>query len=521
MSQLHIPAKIRKDPALAAQIYGEFWRRPKHLCDVRALETIYGPPRIIRSEYDFRTYQDWMSDVMVEKPAVFVAADMGLGKTAAALYAFKRLHAMGKVKKCLILAPLNVAENTWPDEIAGWTFARDIKYTVVTGDEDERIAALQWDGDVHIVNRENLVWLKAYWGPRDWPYDMLIYDEASRLKSGRKRSKPNKRKDGTVGNKNLTEFGVLAQFRFTFKHVILLSGTPAPNGLIDLWGPIFIIDKGFRLGDSRSAFEERWFSYDHYTRQHKAFHHAQGEITSLISDVFFSLRSEDYLKLPKLIINDRKVIMPPKAVEMYKRLERDSVIEELNIEAVNGGVLTNKLLQLASGSLYHPDGTATHIHDAKLDELESIMVEAAGNPVLVGYAFKFDLERIRKRFPYARVFGENRNDLRDWNNGDIRMLVTHPASAGHGMNFQHGGNIAVWYGMTWSLELYQQFMKRLHRSGQSADHVIVHRIMAANTADLTVGNVIELKGVRQDDITDAVRIRLIEEQQVSSLRMAA
>lgn len=471
---------------------------PKLLCDVEALELIYPPPEEIRSLRNFRPYQRWMTVAILNHDAVFLGAAMGLGKTGASLSAAVDLLDSGEVKKWLVVAPLRVAENTWPEEIATWDFSRHLTYQVITGTEEERIAALEADVDITIINRENLPWLKKHVGTRKWRWDGLIYDEASRLKEGNKKS----------DLKRLTGFGVLARMRYAFKKVVLLSGTPAPNGLKDLWGPIFICDKGARLGTSKTAYLDRYFRYDHFTRKHEPFAHSEGQIMDALKDVFYSLKEEDYLSLPPMIERDHVVKLPPKALKMYKELEKTSVIEELDIAAVNGGVLVNKLLQLSNGSLYHEDGSATHVHDAKLEALDSIIEEAFERPILLAYSYQFDLERLRKRYPFARVYGEGKNDNRDWNAGKIRLMITHPASAGHGLNFQHGGNIAVWYGLTWSLELYQQFIKRLHRSGQKADHVMLHRIIAEGTADFDVLRTIKRKGVTQDDITDAVRVRL-------------
>lgn len=512
MPQKHIPAAVRADVHQCELLYGEFWRKPKILADVRAIEAIYGPTPIRRGRGDFRSYQEWMAEAIYQLPGVFLGADMGLGKTAATLYATVRLLNDGKVSKVLIVAPLAVAENTWPEEMAIWSFARGLSYTVITGDEDERIAALQFDGEIHIINRENIYWLQSYWG-RHWPYDMLIYDEASRLKGGKKKTKPNKRADGSLGHKTFSEFGTLVRMRWAFKHIVLLSGTPAPNGLIDLWGPMYLIDKGKRLGDSMSAFTDRWFRYDMDRRKYLPYPGARNDIMGRLEGVFFSLKSEDYLQLPPLIVRDHKVRLPPAAMEKYRRLERDMVLEEFDLEAANSGVLTNKLLQLANGSLYLSDNSAKHIHDAKLDALESIMAETAGESVMVAYSYQFDMVAIKKRFPYVHIFGDGKNDVRDWNAGKFRMLLLHPASAGHGLNFQHGGHIAVWYGMTWSLELYLQFRKRLHRSGQQADAVILHRILAADTADYRVVKALDRKGVTQDDITDAVRVDVLRTQQ--------
>lgn len=510
----------------AALIYGEPEKLPRFVHDLEALELIYGPPEEILTYRHFRGYQRWMADLIVEKD-VFLGAEMGLGKTAATLKAIRDMIDSGEITQVLIVAPLRVAEETWPAEIAKWDFARSLTYRVVTGDEDQRRAALTHEAQITIINRENLVWLQKTIGVRGWKFDMLVYDEASRLKSGRKRSKPKPRADGTMPPKRLTEFGILRRMRYSFKRVVELSGTPSPNGLIDLWGPIFIIDLGKRLGTSMTAYKNRWFRQDRWNyNKIEPFEHSEAQIMGRIKDVFYSLREEDYLKLPPLNIVDHKVKLSRKEMEKYRAFERDAAMEVVNragekevIEAVNAGVLTGKLLQFANGSMYLGDKfdeetggklpkESVKIHEHKLDVLESIMVEAAGKPVLVAYSFQFDLDAIKKRFPYARVYGESKNDMRDWNAGKIRMLVTHPASAGHGLNFQHGSNIAVWYGLTWSLELYRQFMKRLHRSGQKADKVFLHRIIAEGTADMDVVRTLSARGVTQDAITDAVRVRL-------------
>ena len=509
-----IGASMRANPATYFAANGPESMKTKLVCGTEAIELIYPPPETILTIWDFRGYQDWMARKMYELPGVFIAAGMGLGKTGASLDAMVRLLAEGKVRRFLVIAPMAVAENTWPDEIATWDFARDMDYVVATGTETQRIAAVMGDHDVTIINRENVQWLREFWGSK-WPYDGLVYDEASRLKGAKKKTKAQKRADGTVGHSTKSEFGVLTemtQIRNGIRKVILLSGTPAPNGLIDLWGPMYIIDKGKRLGSSRSKFELRWFRYDMNTRKHDPFDHSEREIMSSIKDVFFSLKAEDYLKLPPLIVNDRLVRLPPKAREIYNRFLRDAVLEEFDLEAVNGGVLTNKLLQLANGSLYLEDGSATHIHDAKLEALESIIAEAAGQPVLVGYSFKFDVEKIKKRFKHAVVFNDEADNYRKWNRGEIPLMLLHPGSAGHGLNFQHGGSIAVWYGLNWSLELYQQFNKRLHRPGQKAGRVMLHRIIARDTMDSKVARVLHGKDITQESITDAVRVYVEREQ---------
>ena len=500
---------------------------PKHLTDIESIELIHGPPERTLQYEDFRPYQDWMKDKIMELPALLLGAEMGLGKTGATLRAMVELIESGEVKNVLVIAPLRVAEETWPEEIAKWDFSRHLRYRVVTGNEQERMAALRYGPcEVTIVNRENLLWLYQTLGIRKWKFEMIVYDEASRLKSGRKRSKPKERADGSMPPKRLTELGVIQRARHKTSRFVELSGTPSPNGLIDLWGPIYALDKGKRLGTSMTAYKNRWFRENTRTRRVEPFEHSEKQIMDAISDVFFSLREEDYLTLPPLIPRDHYITLPKKAMKLYRELEEEMAIDIRNragdkelIRAVNNGVLTGKLLQLANGSLYLGDKfdeetdkklprESVKVHDEKLKVLESIMEEAMGQPVLVAYSFQFDKAAILKKFPYCRVFGDSPNDMRDWNAGKIRMLLTHPASAGHGLNFQFGSNIAVWYGLTWSLELYRQFIKRLHRSGQKGEHVILHRIMAKGTVDETMLPALTARGQTQDGITDHVRVRL-------------
>lgn len=501
---------------------------PKFVNDLEANELIYGPPEEILTYGHFRAYQRWMADLAIQKD-VFLAAEMGLGKTAACLWAAKQLLDDSVVFQVLIVAPLKVAEETWPAEIAKWDFARGLTYRIVTGDEDERKEALQHKAQITIINRENLRWLQEYLPGRKWRFDMLIYDEASRLKGGSKRTKPKPRADGSMPPRRLTELGILRRYRFKFNRVIELSGTPSPNGLIDLWGPIYLIDQGKRLGTSMTAYKRRWFvpesRFDPATKN-KPFDHSEKQIMEKISDIFYALREEDYLKLPPLNIVDHEINLTAKEMSRYREFEKEAAIEIKNragdremIEAVNKGVLTGKLLQFANGSMYLGDKwdeetggklprESVKIHEHKLDVLESIIAEAMGTPILCAYSFQFDVAAIKKRFPFVRIYGESKNDMHDWNAGRIKFLLTHPASAGHGLNFQHGSNIAVWYGLTWSLELYRQFMKRLHRSGQKADKVFLHRILTKGTMDMNVIGALQARGATQDSITEAVRVRL-------------
>lgn len=485
----------------------------RRLFDLDSIELIHGRPPVVLSQSNLRSYQRWMSGKIVDRNGVYLAAEMGLGKTASVLWAIRQLFDIGEITKVLIVAPLKVADYTWPEEIAKWSFARKLRYAVITGTQTQREAALRYpNAQIHIINRENIRWLQETLGARGWTYDMLVYDEASRLNSGTKRTKGNVRKDGTVSRKRFTELGTLNRMRYKFKKIVELSGTPATEGIIGLWGPIYLIDRGDRLGTSRTKFLERWFrkKFDGYS--YEPFEWAEKEILERIDDVFFSLKEADYLEVPPIVPVDHWVDLPPKAMEQYRRMQREMVLEEFDIEAVNSGVLTNKLLQMANGSIYQEDGTAVRLHDEKLDVLDSIITEAGGRPILLGYQFKFDREAIKKRFPFVRWFGDTSHDKKDWDAGRIKVLGTHPASAGHGLNLQFGGNIQVWYGLTWSLELYLQFIKRLARSGQLADRVFLHRILARHTADEAMVATLDRKGITQDRITDAVKVHVGEEQ---------
>lgn len=530
-----------------------------------------------------RSYQKFFADLIVEKPGVLLSIDMGLGKTATTLTAIRRLLDAGEVRRVLIVAPLRVATDTWPDEIGEWTHTRAMSFTLIRAEDDdpevvaatkdaydremtalkaaseqryqdaldlgmtkkdarrfanaghgvpssiagkvaqrvqtetkrlirERLA--QQDTDIHIINRENIQWLWQFWGKR-WPYDMVVYDESSRLKAGRKRTAGKKTEDGKKCAQNLSEFGSLCMARPYISRVVELTGTPSPNGVQDLWGQAYFIDRGQRLGTSRTAFEQRWFNKDYLGFNLEPRPGAEAEIMERMSDIMFSLRAEDHIDLPPVIYNTVPVTLPPKMLKDYREFEKTCVSDVHDVEACSRGVLTNKLLQWANGSMYRNvegDGPKrreiVHIHDLKLDALSSVLEEAAGRSVMVAYSFKFDLERIKRRFPKAVIFDEDPDAVKKWNAGKIKLLLSHPASIGHGLNMQFGGHIACWFGLTWSLELYQQFNKRLPRPGQSAEHVYIHHIVARGTADEDVMGAMAVKGATQDSVTSAVRARI-------------
>lgn len=463
--------------------------------------------RSLRKKSELRNAQIYMAKAIKRIKTVLLAVDMGMGKTAATLTAVRRLLDEFMVRRVLVVAPLYVAEETWPEEIAQWEHLRCLKYSVITGTPKKRMEALQAKAEIYIINRENLPWLWRTIGSKKWKFDMLVYDESSRLKSGRKR---------TRGRKRLSEFGALALARHKADYVVELSGTPAPNGLRDLWGQIYILDLGERLGRARRDFEDRWFNKDFMGWNLEPKPHAEKQIMAAIKDVMICLRSEDYLDLPPVISNVRKVHMPSRAMKEYRIFEREMVSELYDVEAVSRGVLTNKLLQFANGSMYREleEGSKKReivkIHDAKIAALESVVEEANGAQILLAYSFKFDLKQILRKYPKATVVGVHDDWKKRWDRGKAGLLLAHPASIGHGTNLQYGGYITCWYGLTWSLELYQQFNKRLPRPGQENPFVAIHHIIAAGTADETVYAAMQDKGATQDRITDAVRKRILE-----------
>ena len=492
---------------------------------IEIIGDVYGE---FTDEYYFDPYQWWMSNLLVCNEAILLGAFMGSGKTAVVLHAFRRLFRKRLAKTMLVIAPLKVAEETWPHEIGKWEFSKRFRYSLVLGNEVERIKALHRRADIYIINRENVQWLWRRMGTMK-RFGILTYDEASRLKSGKLLTPGTKTPNGGRSGRKLTEFGSLKKMRTRFDRVWELSGTPTPNGLIDLWGPTYILDGGERLGLNRKAFVQRWFEENPYTYSVAARPHAEEQIMDRVKDIFFYLKDEDYIDLPELQVVDRFVTLGKKEQKMYDEFERESCLEELDVEAVNNAVLCNKLLQFANGSVYTEEdenatladgqqidmrrkSVAKHVHNRKLYELESVFEEAGGRPVLVAYSFRFDVHAIVKRFPWVRVFGQSKTDVADWNAGRVRAMVLHPASAGHGLNLQEGGNIAVWYGLNWSLELYLQFNRRLHRRGQKEAFVRLYRILARNTNDERVADALEAKGVTQDSITEWVRVHVEQVQ---------
>lgn len=488
---------------------------------------------------DLRSYQRRFLNKIKSRSEIILALPMGSGKTATTLTAVLDLLDDREVRKVLVVAPRFVASITWPDEIEDWEHTRDLTWTLIrVEDDDEDVIAARQEGyetarmigmdpkaaqsfagrratsykswrrrhlansdtEVHLINKEALPWLWEHFDKgKSWPYDMLIVDEASMFKNGKMRT----------GTKGVTRFGVAVKARKHLKRVVLLTGTPAPKGLRNLWGLARVADGGERLGTSKVKFEERWFDKDFMGWNLEPKPHAEDEIMDRLSDIMFSMREEDCVDLPPRNDISVKVTLPKKVMEEYRRFERTLVSDLYDVEAVNRGVLHGKLLQFANGSMYQEGGRDVWVHDEKLEALENIIEEANGAPVLVAYSFKFDLDRIRRVFKKAVVFGEGdvRKTKERWNNGDIPILLAHPNSIGHGQNIQQGGNISVWYGLTPDLELYLQFNKRLHRSGQTKP-VFNHHIIAVGTYDENILPILTSRNADQDRIIDSVRVRL-------------
>lgn len=467
------------------------------------------------TESMLRGYQVYLSEQIVEKPFILAAAEMGTGKTVATLTGIRRLMRADPRLRTIIVAPLEVAKSTWPDEIAEWDHLRDLEYSVCVGTPAQRLAALKENKEILIINRENIPWLwKTVGGTIGWKWSILVYDESSRLKGFKRRTKGSEKK-----KPQLSEFGCLSAARKRLTNVIELTGTPAPNGVYDLGGQIYLLDQGERLGPNMSQFESRYFQKKEYSYSIKPLAGAEATIMGKCKDLMIGLRSEDYIDLPPLHFNPVFVDFTPKLMREYRKFEEDLYTEEYDVEAVTKGVLTNKLLQFSNGGLYRLDETVEppkkeviHIHDLKIKKLKSIIAEAAGQNVLVAYSYKFDKAQIKKAFPEAIFYDEEPNFVKLWNEKKIKIGVAHPASIGHGLNLQYGGYIQVWYGLTWSLELWDQFNRRLARPGQPNHTVFIHVIMTRDTEDERQYKTLQTKGITQNRITEVVRLRRIPEK---------
>lgn len=446
--------------------------------------------------------------------------DMGLGKTVIALTAVAHfIYSEFSAAKVLVIAPLRVAEDTWTTEAAKWDHLAGLRISPVLGDQKRRLAALAADADLYVINRENVEWLcdPKRSGLDRWPFDLVIIDELSSFK-----------------NNQAKRWRALKRRMPTGTPVWGLTGTIAPKGYIDLWPQIYLLDRGERLGRTLGAYREKYFNPG-ARRGHVVFDWrlkagAKEAIDTRLRDLCVSMRTEDWVQLPPVTFNRVVVRMDKREWALYQELKREKVLTALEVQEALGqsagdgdivgataAALSGKLLQMAGGSIYDEDGEVVRIHSRKLDALEEITEAAQGQPLLVFYAYKHEAQRIRERFPAAVQMGDGEGRdtqqvIRRWNAGEIPMLLCHPASAGHGLNLQAGGHIAVWYGLPWSLELYQQANKRLHRMGQQ-ERVIIHHIICTGTLDEKVLAVLAQREADQNALLDALKAYIEEGNQ--------
>lgn len=450
--------------------------------------------------YEPHDYQKYVIEYIQNQPVSAVFLDMGLGKTSITLTALNNLlFDYFTVHKILVIAPLRVAKTTWSAEIKKWDHLKDLKYSIVVGTPTERKNTLQRQADIYIINRENIPWLIEYTGAA-FDFDMVVIDELSSFK-----------------NYQSKRFKDLMKVRAKIKRIVGLTGTPSSNGLMDLFAEFKLLDMGERLGRFIGQYRNTYFTPDKRNGQvifsYKPLPGAEDAIYRKISDITISMKAADHLKMPKLVTSDYETQLSEKEQNRYKGLKENMVIQLSGeeITAANAASLSNKLCQMANGAVYDDEKNVIKIHDRKLDALEDIIESMNGRPVLVAYWFKHDYDRIAERLkmlnvPFAKL--DTDKSITSWNNGEIPVALIHPASAGHGLNLQSGGSTLVWFGLTWSLELYQQTTARLYRQGQCSDTVVIQHIVAKNTIDEQIMKALKKKDNTQSALIDAVKAEI-------------
>lgn len=449
-------------------------------------------------EYKPHSYQEYAKNKILELPSVGLFLDMGLGKTVTTLTAIDELMFNSfDVQRVLVIAPKRVAEDTWSRETEKWDHLKHLRISKILGSAKQRIEALHAAADIYVINRENSKWLVDYYkAKRHWPFDMVVIDELSSFKSNTSQ-----------------RFKALKGVTPLINRMVGLTGTPTPNGYLDLWPQMYLLDRGERLGKTLTGYRERYFTpgrrngYTVFEWDLKD--GAEKVIQNKVKDICISMSAKDYLELPERVNNEVVVTMDPKAQELYTRLEKELIleIEDKDITALSAATLTNKLLQMANGAVYDQEKEVAHIHDEKLEALEEI-IEFNQEPILVFYNFKHDYQRLMDRFKKLKPRTlETSKDIKDWNEGKIRLLLCHPASVGHGLNIQAGGHIIVWFGLTWSLELYQQANARLDRQGQT-HRVIIHHIITKGTVDEQVMQSLDRKESGQAALLETLKARV-------------
>lgn len=452
---------------------------------------------------DLHKYQKVCVEHIISHPFCGVFLDMGLGKTISTLTAIEALkYDYCEIDTVLVVAPKRVAETVWEEEAKNWDHTKHLTFSKIIGTERQRIAALKVKADVYIISRDNIAWLCSLYAAK-LPYDMLVIDELSSFKAHQTQ-----------------RFKSLKLARPWFKRVVGLTGTPAPNGLINLWSQMYLIDRGQRLEKTITAYRSRYFrpgaSNGYVVYSYNLLADSERLIHEKIKDICISMKAEDYLEMPERIDNFVKVTMPDKLYDMYKKFERDNIITlaaevkegTTTINAVNAAALSNKLLQFANGAMYDENKNVVQIHDLKLEALKEIIDTSNGKPILVAWTYQFDRDRIMNYFRNLSPRElKTAQDINDWNDGKVQLMLAHPASAGHGINLQAGGNIIVWYGLTWSLELYQQFNARLYRQGQK-QRTIIHHIVTSKTHDEDVVKALKSKDKTQNSLMNSIKAKL-------------
>lgn len=457
---------------------------------VRSMYATLSKAGAMLSRSDLHDYQLRAVDFIKDRKRCALWLDMGLGKSVTTLTAAADLIDSFLVSRVLVIAPLRVANSVWKQEALNWKHLRHLSVKVATGSEKARLRALQCDADIYVINRENVPWLVKQYGKK-WPFDCVVIDEASSFK-----------------NASSQRFKALRKTLPETEYMILLTGTPSPNGLLDLWSQMYLIDYGNTLGRTMTAYKQRFFEQDFMGYRFTPRAGSAEKIHDLLKPHVLSMSAKDYLELPDRIDLVERVTLPPTAMAEYLRFEK-TLLAELpdgeEIEAVSAAVLANKLLQFSNGAIYTDDiGNWSELHSAKLDALAEIIEQNENENVLLAYNYKTDLERLQKRFPQSRVLDKNPDTVREWNSGEIPLLLAHPASAGHGLNLQRGGSLIVWFGLNWSLELYQQFNARLHRQGQSKPVRVVH-LIADGCIDERVMQVLGSKDAQQSALLKALK----------------
>ncbi len=444
-------------------------------------------------------YQQYCIDSIIYNRAVGLFLDMGLGKTVITLTAIHDLrYNRWEVAKPLIIAPKKVAEATWSTEAQKWNHLKMMRIVPVIGTLQQRLRALATPADAYVINRENTQWLVEHF-KNEWPFDMVVLDESSSFK-----------------NSQSKRFKSLKLVRSRIRRIVELTGTPSSNGLEDLWAQVYLLDGGARLGKTLSAYRDKYFipgkrnrtTVFNYTPKDGSFE----MIKSAISDICISMKASDYISLPDVLHNDIPVVLDAAAQKAYTRLETELLlqIDENTITAGSAGVLTGKLLQLCNGAIYDENKAAVAVHDCKIDAFLELIEQLNGQHALVFYNFQHDRDRLLKALTgtnlRVRVYSQAKDEV-DWNNGEIDILLAHPASCGYGLNLQRGGHHAIWFGLTWSLEQYEQANKRLHRQGQ--DHpVVIHHLIVKNGMDETVIEALQNKGDMQNALMDALKVKI-------------